>query len=92
MSRVFFNRGLVNSGPALPVVRAPSPISPPPAGAAPEPVPGPKRGVSSDGQVGHQDLSSCLRAQQHGDKEDGQADHRGDENRTRKGNVLGGCV
>jgi hypothetical protein len=60
--------------------------------AAPEPVPGLRRRVSGDGQVGHQDLSSCLRAQQHGDKEDGQAHHCGDENRTRKGNVLGGCV
>ncbi len=58
----------------------------------PEPAPGLKREVSSDGQVGHQDLSLRLRAQQHRDKEDGQPDHRGDEDRARKGDVVGGCV
>jgi hypothetical protein len=60
--------------------------------AASEPVPGLRRRVSGDGQVGHQDLSSCLRAQQHGDKEDGQAHHRGDENRTRQPDLVGGRV
>src|SRR5438874_13485487 len=42
-----------------------------------------KREVSSDGQVSDQYLALRLRAQQHRDKEDGQAHHRGDENRTR---------
>ena len=49
----------------------------------PEPTPGLKRGISSDGQVGDEYLAFGLRAQQHRDKEDGQAHHRGDENRTR---------
>ena len=52
----------------------------------------PKKGVSGDSQVGDQDLSSRLRAQQDSNKEDGQAHHRGDEDRTRKGNLVGGRV
>jgi hypothetical protein len=48
--------------------------------------------MSSDGQLGHQNLSLGLGAQQHGDKEDGQPDYRGDEDWARKGDVVGGCV
>ena len=57
----------------------------------PEPVVALK-GVSSDGQVGDEYLAFRLRAQQHRDKEDCQAYHRGDENRTRQGDVVGGRV
>src|SRR6266481_991697 len=53
---------------------------------------GPKGAVSSDGQVGHQDLSSCLRAQQNGDKEDRQAHDRGNQDRTRKADLVEGRV
>jgi hypothetical protein len=49
-------------------------------------------GVSSHGQIGHQDLSSGLWAQQHGDKKDGQAHYGGDENRTRQADLVGGRV
>ena len=49
-------------------------------------------GVSSDGQVGDEYLAFRLRAQQHRDKEDGQAHHRGDENRTRQADLVGDRV
>src|SRR5437016_5531220 len=51
-----------------------------------------KRRVSSDGQIGDEYLAFRLRAQQHRDKEDGQAHHRGDENRTRQADLVGGRV
>jgi hypothetical protein len=51
-----------------------------------------KRGVSSDGKVSDHYLALRLRAQQHRDKEDGQAHHRGDENRTRQADLVSGRV
>jgi hypothetical protein len=48
--------------------------------------------ASSDGQVGDKYFASRLRAQQHRDKEDGQAHHRRDENRTRQADLVGGRV
>ena len=63
----------------------------PPAGALPSRWPAATK-MSSDGQLGHQNLSLGLGAQQHGDKEDGQPDYRGDEDWARKGDVVGGCV
>src|SRR5204862_3941404 len=50
------------------------------------------RGVSSDRQVSDEYLAFRLRAQQHRDKEDGQAHHCGDENRTRQADLMGGRV
>jgi hypothetical protein len=63
----------------------------PPAGVAPEPVLGLEQGVSGDGQVGDENLSFRLRAQQDRDQEDRQAHHRSDEDRTRKGDLVGGA-
>jgi len=61
----------------------------PPSRASPEPAPGLKGGVSSDAEVGNEYLALCFRTQQHRDKEDGQADHRGNENRTRQADLVG---
>ena len=47
---------------------------------------------SSHGQVSDENPSLCLRAQQHGEKEDSKANHRGDEDGTRQGYLMGGRV
>jgi hypothetical protein len=45
---------------------------------------------AGDGQVGDENLSFRLRAQQDRDQEDRQAHDRNDEDRTRKGDLVGG--
>jgi hypothetical protein len=62
---------------------------------APEPttgLTGLKRGVSSERQLGDQDLALGFPAQQDSDKEDRQPHHRGGEDRSRNGNLVGGRV
>src|SRR5947207_1519428 len=61
-------------------------------GRPPNFAPSCKSGVSSDGQFGDKYLAFSLRAQQHRDKENGQAHNRGDETRTRKADQEGGRV
>src|SRR5205085_9283000 len=51
-----------------------------------------KGGGSSDGQVGDEHRALCLRAQQHSDKEDNQADDRCNQDRTRKADLVEGRV